>query len=212
MDDVSFEDIAIVSCGSIRRELTLLKEEGFLNAEKLLFTTPGLHEITRELERQLVRQVQKAKDHADSIIVIYGDRCFVDSADYFRSIDTVLEEQGGRIARIDAHNCIDMLVSESERDSLADGRKVYWLIPGWIEFRKHVFLEWDTGKANETFPANDTAILLDSLGYYEKLASQEPEELLEFSDWMGIGIEPFEISLDRLKGLLSDCARGLLKR
>jgi hypothetical protein len=206
----SFKGFSIVSCGSVRRELTQLQEEGLLDADKLFFTTPGLHEIPRELEEQLVRQTAKAKSRSEKVIVVYGDRCFVDSTDYYRGIDTVLAEQGDGIARVRAHNCIDMLASQEERDAMADGRKAYWLVPGWIEFRKQVFLEWDIGKANETFPANDLAILLDPLGYYEKLATETPEEILEFSDWMGISIEPRPVSLDRLKGLISECAHSLV--
>lgn len=209
MSDISFEGFSIVACGSIRRELEQLKEEGLLDADRLFFTTPGLHEIPRELENQLVRQLTRAKSESGKVIVLYGDRCFVDSTDYFRSIDTVIAEQGDGIARVRAHNCIDMLASEAERDAMADGRRVYWLVPGWIEFHKNVFLEWDIGKANETFPANDLAILLDPLGYYDRLAMENPEELLGFSDWMGIPIEPRAVSLDHLKGLLSDCAQGL---
>ena len=209
MSDVSFEGISIVSCGTVRPELAKLTEEGFLNAERVLCTTPGLHEIPRDLEEQLVRRIEKAREYADKVIVVYGDRGFVDSTDYFRSIDTVLEEQGGRITRVNAHNCIDMLASDDEREGYAGGRKIYWLVPGWIEFKKNVFLEWDDGKANETFPANDAAVLLDSVGYYEKLAAEDPEKLLEFSDWMGIHVEPLEITLDRFKQLLGECAETL---
>lgn len=152
-----------------------------------------------------MRQIGKAKELSEKIIVVYGDRCFVDSADFFRSVDKVIEEQGNGILRINAHNCIDMLASDDEREALADGRKVYWLVPGWVEYSKNVFLDWDQGKANETFPANDTAIILDSLGYYDTMAMENPDGLLGFSDWMGIGIEPSETSLDRFKTLLSDC-------
>ena len=206
----TFKGFSIVSCGTVRREIEQLKEEGFLDADRLFFTTPGLHELPKELENQLVRQVLKAKSLSGKVIVLYGDRCFVDSSDYYRGIDTVLAEQGDGIVRVRAHNCIDMLASGDEREAMADGREAYWLVPGWIEFRKYVFLEWDTGKANETFPANDLAILLDPLGYYERLAMENPEEILEFSDWMGISIEPRAISLDHLKGLLSDCAQELI--
>ncbi|MFW6114011.1 MAG: DUF1638 domain-containing protein, partial [Actinomycetota bacterium] len=160
-NDASFEGYSIVSCGSLRMELKKLKEEGFLNADKSYFTTPGLHEIPRELEDQLVRQLGRCKENSGKAIVLYGDRCFVDSSDYFRSIDKVIEEQGLPACRVKAHNCIDMLASEEERDEMAAGRRVYWLIPGWIEYKKNVFLEWDNGKANETFPSNDLAILLD---------------------------------------------------
>lgn len=210
MNKVSFNGFSVVACGTVKRELSILNEEGFLNTDKLYFTTPGLHEIPGELENQLVRRLSKAKNESEKIIVAYGDRCFVDATDYSRSIDTVLAEQGDNIMRIRAHNCIDMLTTQEEREAIAAGRKVYWLIPGWIEFQKQVFLDWDSGKANETFPANDIAILLDSFGYYEKLAAENPEELLEFSDWMGISIEPYPVSLDRLKGLISECAEKLV--
>ncbi|MDY6793742.1 MAG: DUF1638 domain-containing protein [Actinomycetota bacterium] len=209
MADTSFKEFTIVSCGSLRMELNHLKEEGFLDVEKIFFTTPGLHEIPRELEKQLVRQMGKGKDKGDKAIVLYGDRCFVDSTDYFRSIDKVIQEQGMEACRVKAHNCIDILTSEEEREEIAAGRRVYWLIPGWIEYKKNVFLEWDDGKANETFPSNDLAILLDPIEYYEKLAMKDPEKLLQFSDWMGISIEPFPITLDRLKDLLLSCRISL---
>jgi hypothetical protein len=209
MQNGSKADFSIVSCGSLRMELNYLKEEGFLDDRKIYYTTPGLHELNRELEIQLVRQIKKAGENSEGIIVLYGDRCFVDSADYFRSIDVVIKEQGVQACRVKAHNCIDMLVSEDEREEIAAGRRVYWLIPGWVEYRKNVFLEWDAGKANETFPSNDTAILLDAIGYYDRLAEEHPEKLLEFSDWMGIGLEPYPIPLDRFKGMLSSCLQTL---
>jgi hypothetical protein len=212
MAENSFEGFSVVSCGTLRMELNKLKEDGFLDADKLYFTTPGLHEIPRELETQLVRQMGRGGEKSGSLIVLYGDRCFVDSTDFFRGIDQVIEEQDLRACRVKAHNCIDMLVSEEEREEIAAGRRVYWLSPGWIEYRKNVFLEWDMGKANETFPSNDAAILLDAIGYYESLAVEEPEKLLEFSDWMGISIEPVPISMDRLKSLLSSCLDAVKTR
>jgi hypothetical protein len=209
MSEASFEGCSIISCGTLLMELSELEEEGFLDPDKIYFTTPGLHEIPRELENQLVRQMGRGGEKSDRLIVLYGDICFVDSSDYFRSIDTVIQEQGIRACRVKAHNCIDMLASEAERDEIAGGRRAYWLVPGWIEYKKNVFLEWDMGKANETFPSNDLAILLDPIGYYEKLAEADPEKLLGFSDWMGISIEPVPISLDRLKDLLSSCLQLL---
>lgn len=205
MNQTSFSGISVVCCGTLRKEMQHLEASGFLDADRIFYTTPGLHELPRELERQLVRQAARAREQSGAVIVLYGDRCFVDSADYSRTIDVVLREQGGNVVRIQAHNCIDMLASREHRERLSGGRKVYWLAPGWIAFRKNVFHEWDTGKANETFPANDTAILLDTLGYYNTLAAEAPEELLEFSDWMSLGIEPCDITMDRLKGLLTDC-------
>ena len=51
MDETSFSDIAIVSCGTLTLELNHLKETGFLNAQQILFTTPGLHEKPKELAK-----------------------------------------------------------------------------------------------------------------------------------------------------------------
>jgi hypothetical protein len=209
MKGVSFSGFSVVACGTLRMELRKLEEEGFLDAEKIYFTTPGLHEIPRELEAQLVRRAERAAEDSEGIIVLYGDRCFVDSSDYSRGIDDILRERGLNACRVKAHNCIDMLASEEEREEIADGRRVYWLVPGWVEYRKNVFLEWDVGKANETFPSNDVAVLLDAVGYYERTAEENPEKLLDFSDWMGISIEPAVVSLDRLQGLLASCLESL---
>jgi hypothetical protein len=44
--------------------------------------------------------------------------------------------------------------------------------------------------------------MLDAVGYYDEVMENNPEKILEFSDWMGISIEPYRISLDRLKSLL----------
>lgn len=46
--------------------------------------------------------------------------------------------------------------------------------------------------------------MLDGVGFWDEYEEKYPEEILEFSDWMGIPIEPYRISLDRLKGLLLD--------
>jgi hypothetical protein len=61
MESISFSDIAIVSCGTLSLELNHLKKEGFLDTDRLFFTTPGLHEDIRELERQLIDRITKAK-------------------------------------------------------------------------------------------------------------------------------------------------------
>ena len=61
MNNVSFADIAIVSCGTLSLELNYLKEEGFLDTSHLFYTTPGLHEDIHQLETQLIQRINKAK-------------------------------------------------------------------------------------------------------------------------------------------------------
>jgi len=206
---VSFQDYAIVACGTLNMELNQLKENGFLDARKILYTKPGRHEVPRELESQLVRQIGKAKTYAPNIIVVYGGKfCYVNADDPYRKIDTIIQEQIAsevRISRVKATHCVDMLASKEEREQISQGRDVYWLTPGWMRYCRYVYQGWDKGLANENFPKHTGgAIMLDAVGYYDKMAQNDPEKLLEFSDWMGIPLEPYPVTLDRLLGLLSD--------
>lgn len=199
---ISFEGYNIVSCGILRGELDYLNKKGFLNVDKILYTTPGLHENPRELERQLKRQLGKAKKISLKIIVVYGNRCYINAKNPSRDIDKLIQEEDNNITRIKAKNCIDMLTSLDEREKISNGQKVYWLSPGWLEYWKMIFKDWDRGKANETFPQHEKAILIDPLGIFEKYSTNSPEKILEFSDWMRLNIEPHKVSLERLKHLL----------
>ena len=200
-----FKDYAIVSCGTLHPELTFLKDCGFLDTDIILFTPPGLHENIRELEKQLVRQVNHAKQYSQKILVIYGSRCYIDPTKPLRTIDKIIEEQEVNSQRIQAKNCIDMLADIEQRKEISEGEKIYWLSPGWLKSWKQIFKNWDIGLANETFPQNEKAIILDSLGIYNEYSERYPEKLLEFFEWMKIPIEPYQISLERLKNLLLEC-------
>jgi len=203
----SFKGYTIVSCGTLRRELGYLKDTNFLDADKILFTAPGLHERQAELEKQLVRQLVNAKKYSQKTIVVYGERCYLDPDSPFRDIDQIIREHGAGISRIQARSCIDMLASEKERERISAGRKIYWLTPGWLEHWKQIFKEWDAAKANETFPSHDKAILLDAVGIFDEYSQSSPEKILEFSDWMRLQIELHGISLERFKNLLLDSTR-----
>jgi len=181
-----------------------LRDKGFLDADRILYTAPGLHENPRELEKQLTRQLNHAGKYSPKTLVVYGSRCYIDPIDPFRSIDRLLQEQGEGIQRIKAANCIDMLADVKERERIiSQGEKIYWLSPGWLMYWKQIFKEWDIGLANETFPRHDKALILDALGVFDAYSQNHPENVLEFSDWMGIPIEAHNISLERLRSLLS---------
>lgn len=206
---VSFRDYAIVACGALNMELNHLRDSGFLDARKILYTKPGRHEVPRELESQLIRQITNAKKFASKIIVVYGGKfCYVNADNPYRKIDTIIEEQeepGLKISRIKATHCVDMLASKEERERTSQGKDVYWLTPGWMKYRHYVYQGWDKGLANENFPKHTGgAVMLDAVGYYDQIAENSPEELLEFSDWMGIPLEPYTVTLNRLMSLLSN--------
>lgn len=211
MNEISFKDVAIVSCGTLSMELNYLRDQGFLDADRILFTKPGLHENPRELENQLVKQIKQAQNRSAKILVVYGGKfCYVNSSDPTRTIDTIIAEQGGSIVRINATHCMDMLASSQDRDEMAGDEKVLWLTPGWIKFRHDVFDGWDKGLANENFPKHTGgAWVLDGIGYMDQYMAEHPEDLLEYSDWMGIPIQPCPIALDRFKSLLSEAAESL---
>jgi len=205
-EDLSFKDYTIVSCGTLAPELNFLRKQGFLDAKKIVYTTPGRHEVIKELESQLIQKINAAKQHYQRIIIVYGGKfCYVNIDNPYRTMDTMIQQQqaGVSISRINATHCMDMLASESQREQICGGQKVWWLTPGWIIYRNHVFQDWDKGKANENFPQySGGAVLLDGIGFWERYSEEHPENILEFSDWMGIEIRPHKISLDRLKNLL----------
>ena len=211
----SFSDIAIVSCGTLSPELNYLKKTGFLDSDHLFFTTPGLHEDIHELERQLLQRVTKAKERTKKVIIVYGGKfCYVNPNEPTRTMQTIIDEQGPSVTRIEATHCVDVLAGEPERqrisEEVADSEKVWWMTPGWIKFRYHVFKDWDKGLANENFPRHTGgAIVLDGIGFVENYMAEKPEEFLEYSDWMGIPIQAHPIALDRFKSLLLDAANKL---
>jgi len=46
----------IVSCGTLSPELNYLSETGFLDADQILYTIPGLHESKNKLKHHLPPQ------------------------------------------------------------------------------------------------------------------------------------------------------------
>jgi hypothetical protein len=215
MADISFADIAIVSCGTLTLELNHLRSEGFLDTPHLFFTTPGLHEDIHELERQLLDRINRAKEKANKVLVVYGGKfCYVNADEPTRTIQQLIAEQGAGVVRIEATHCMDMIASEAERERIAaevaGGEKVWWMTPGWIKFRHKVFKGWDKGLANENFPRHSGgAVVLDGVGYLDTYMAEHPEGFLEYSDWMGIPIIPYPVTLDRFKMLLTEQAEKL---
>ena len=187
----------------MRLELERLQHEGFLDADRILYTAAGLHEWPWKVEKQLPRQLRSAQQVSEKIIVVYGKKCFIDLHNPVRMTDALIREHAGKAVRINASKCVDMLASAAERDQISQGEKVYWLTPGWLKHWDFIFKDWDTGLANETFPQHDKALVLDATGYVDQLMEQSPEKFLRISDWMKLPIESVPVTLDRLKRLLA---------
>ena len=215
MNEVSFSDIAIVSCGTMSLELNFLKEEGFLDTKHLFYTTPGLHQDIHDLEQQLIARINQAKEKASKVLVVYGGKfCYVNPDEPTRMMQHIIEEQGPGVSRIEATHCMDMLASEEELEEIAQeiagGDKIWWMTPGWIKFRQNVFKGWDKALANENFPRHTGGVVvLDAIGYVDQYMTEHPEEFLEYSDWMGVPMQSYPVSLDRFKSLLMEQAKIL---
>jgi hypothetical protein len=206
-DRVSFKGYTIVSCGILHRELKYLTDIGFLDADIILYTAPGLHANRDELKSQLTKQLENARKYSQDIIVVYGKNCHPD-------IDKIT--QGNRISRLEAEDCIDMLADLEKRKEMSGGRigSIFWLSPGWLDYagkNRYVWeriykdsLGWDNADANVNFGTYRKAIFLDPkpLNVYDEYT---PKNILDFSGWTHLAVVRQEVSLDRLKSLLSGC-------
>jgi hypothetical protein len=204
---VSFKDYVIVSCGILHRELNHLKNIGFLDVEKILYTEAGLHANRDKLKSQLTMQLENAKKYSQNIIAVYGKNCHPE-------IDQITHGDG--ISRVDAEDCIDMLADLIKRKELSDGKigSIFWLSPGWLERTTNNgyiweriykdYLRWDDADANVNFGTYQKAIFLDPnpLNVYDEYT---PNNILDFSSWTRLAVILEEISLDRLKDVLSKC-------
>ncbi len=210
MEHLSFKNTAIVSCGTMSLEINHLKEIGFLDTDHLFYTTPGLHQNVFELENQLIKFIKKAKAKAKNVIVVYGGKfCYVNPDNPTRLMQTIIEEQGFSVARIEATHCMGMIAGDKEMKKIAEemagGEPVWFMTPGWVKYRTKVFKGWDKGTANENFPRHTGgAIVLDGVGYMDDYMEKHPEEFLEYCDWMGIPMQSYPITLDRFEDLLID--------
>jgi hypothetical protein len=198
----SFDNTVIVTCNVLKKEMEKLKEEGFLNASDILYVSAGSHEKSSQMEEELPERLKEASEKGDKIIVALGTKCYFNFNEPEKNIDSLISGHSEKAVRLDVEDCFDMLADKETRKSAENGRKVYWLTPGWMDKKDEIFGHWDQGKANETFPMNDTAVLLDPLDYFNHLSIEDPETLLGFSDWMQIGIEPYPVTLERLSSLL----------
>jgi hypothetical protein len=208
----AFEDRCIISCGMLHPEITQLMEAGFLNPRRIFFTPPGLHAIPKRLEEQLLKRLAHAREWCSDreIIVVYGKKCHVSTDEPLKRVDSILQEAGQGIVRVQGDYGYDMLAGFEHRQRISAGRqgKILWFTPGWLKSWKTIYqryLGWDEADANANFPGYyDKIIVLDGLDLSEEYLMQHAEEIMELFDWTGLEVEFHPITLERFKGLLID--------
>lgn len=83
-----------------------------------------------------------------------------------------------------------------------DAAKILYTTPGLLK-------GWGKAEANQNFPQYaGGAMMLDGVGYFDKLMEENPEEILDFSNWMAIPFEARNVILDRFKRVLIDAMDG----
>jgi hypothetical protein len=212
MSKPTFEDRCIISCGMLHPEMTHLAGSGFLNPRRLLFTPPGLHALPNRLEEHLLKRLDQVREECSDgrIVVVYGKKCYISVDEPLKRVDSILQETGGGIVRVQGEYGYDMLAGFEERQRISGGRedKILWFTPGWLNSWKTVYqtyFGWDDADANANFPGfYDKIIVLDALDVAEAYMTQHAEGILELFDWTGLEVEFQPITLDRLKGLLVD--------
>jgi len=87
VNNISFADIAVLSCGTLSLALNYLKKEGFLDTPIYIYTTPGLHGDIHELEAQLTQRINKAKEKAAKVHVVRATASITLSEFVFFAVD-----------------------------------------------------------------------------------------------------------------------------
>ncbi len=212
MSNPTFKDRCIVSCGMLHPEINHLVKTDFLNPRRILFTPPGLHALPDKLEEHLLKRLAQARESCPDrrIIVVYGKKCYVNTDEPLKRVDSILQAAGQGIVRVQGDYGYDMLAGFEDRQRISGGRqdKTLWFTPGWLKSWKTVYQRyfgWDSADANANFPGfYDKIIVLDGFGLAEEYMIQHAEEILELFDWTGLEVEFHPITLDRFKGLLVD--------
>jgi hypothetical protein len=206
------ENRCLISCGMLFPEINHLIKTGFLKPRRILFTPPGLHALPERLEEHLLKKLEQARRWCsdNEIVVVYGKKCHVSVDEPIKRVDSILQDAGKGIVRIQGDYGYDMLAGFEDRQQISGGRqdKILWFTPGWLRSWKTIYrryLAWDKADANANFPGYyDKIIVLDSLDLSDEYMMQHAEEILELFDWTGLEVEFYPINLERFKGLLKD--------
>ena len=126
------KDTALIVCGSLAREVLVIKEKHAWDAE--VFGLPVLlHNRPEKIPPAVLARIQQLKDQYSRLIVIYGD-CGTAG-----SLDQILLEQG--VQRVPGPHCYEMYANGSFNDLMKEQPGTFFLTDYLVGSFDHLVLE-----------------------------------------------------------------------
>ena len=60
----------------MKPELDRLRQQGFLDTDRIYYTSPGNHDMLMEMDRELPEKIGQAAQGALGVIVLLGTNCY----------------------------------------------------------------------------------------------------------------------------------------
>ncbi len=189
------QNVCLISCSVLRKELELLKKQGKLDAE-LVFVSKNFHVEYAQLESNLRRMLEHTKNRFNGkIVLVYGDLCLGQDGE----MKKLSQEYG--IQKVDALNCVDCQMGGGGKSGAADpDHNLMFMGPGMVDFFEvmHVNLKqqgMDDEAIANMFSGIKGIVILDTLG--------NSKELVEGIKKSGINLAVLETRYVGCEGVLS---------
>lgn len=195
-------NITIMACGVFQLELDQILPDMITNEFpehniRVVYFEMALHNEIQKLKTTLSSALDEKND-SDKIIVLYGYGCHPE-------IKEICE---GHCAYIPIEkNCIDMFISEEEKQELSKNEEVFFLTDGWFSnWRSSLLVSgWDTYDARMNFGRYDSFMILNT-----QMKEYTDEEIVDFFEYTTIPIEIEPHGLDRFVSVIRKAITSIL--
>jgi hypothetical protein len=184
---------AVLSCGSLAREVRYICENGPLAGE-LRFVKPLLHLYPAKLRSKLSEELEILKRAYDRIIVVYG-QCLTEMDDF-------LSEYNAQ--RIQGEHCLEMIGGQRFWERLKENSGTYFLIPSWTASFSEAIVEGlqldkEPRMKQIMFRNYQRVVYFDTLLY-----GNIDARVREIADWLELPLEIERTGVDELRSRLNE--------
>ena len=177
----------LISCPIFAKELAAVLPELSLDPALHLMNYK-VHLSSRDMEQELARAIQAARDDGGGISLLVGRECQAQ-----QPISHIAEGCHGTLPA--EQNCIDIFLGQERARALQENRTTI-MTPGWIEmFNESIAAGfWTVEDARINLGWYDKILLLDT-----GIKPLDDEMILEFFELTQVPIEILPVSLDHFK-------------